>query len=151
MPFTSMASSATITPRIEMYTMLACSVHKPDIFRQNFPGVELGLQSFAVSDVKALNLSAPNTSPVIEIPVHLPQVPATNTDADDRDEPAPDPPKRGNQCASDPVVQAAVAKLTAGACVRFFLCCVRCKPRIVAWMRGGQPHFLRHPPTLRAL
>ncbi|KAF5330575.1 hypothetical protein D9619_005275 [Psilocybe cf. subviscida] len=111
MPFTSMAGSATIAPRIEIYTMLACSVHKPDIFRLNFPGVELGLQGF--SDVKALNLSAPNTTPVIEIPIHLPQMPAADADAGDHEEPTADPRKRGNQCASDPVVQAAVAKLTA--------------------------------------
>ncbi|KAJ8079128.1 hypothetical protein PM082_013416 [Marasmius tenuissimus] len=35
MPLSSMAMGATIAPRIEIYTMLACRVHKPDIFEES--------------------------------------------------------------------------------------------------------------------
>ena len=34
-PFSSMAMGATIAPKIEVYTMLACRVHKPDIFEES--------------------------------------------------------------------------------------------------------------------
>jgi hypothetical protein len=64
-PFTSMAASAKIAPRLEIYTALACSVHKPDI-----AGQEFGLHLLS---------GAPTIT-----------------------------------CGSDPVVQAAVAKLIAG-------------------------------------
>ena len=101
MPFTAIAMATTIAPRIEIYTMLVCSVYKPDIFKQNYPGV----------DASRLDLSAPNLASVAPsptlIPIYLPEL-------------ITEPPKSGNnstlpnQCASDPVVQAEVARLTAG-------------------------------------
>lgn len=75
-PFTAIAMSATLAPRIEIYTMLACSVHKPDIFERSY------MSSFMPS---ALNSNLIQNARASE-----------------------------NLCASDPVVQAAVAKLTAG-------------------------------------
>ncbi|KAF5369159.1 hypothetical protein D9615_009966 [Tricholomella constricta] len=101
-PFTAIAMSATIAPRIEIYTLLACSVHKPDILRQTLP--TLG-GSFDI----------PGISPIM--PPMLPEngkysqdfsVPRLGVQNDT------EVPKRpGGICASDPVVQAAVAKLTA--------------------------------------
>lgn len=101
MPFTSIAMSATMAPRIEIYTILACSVHKPDIFKQSFPGLELGL----VEERRQLPTD-PSTQLIDRI--YLPYLTnklgqATNTSV----------PTKPNLCASDPVVQAAVAKLTA--------------------------------------
>jgi len=109
MPFTSIAMSATIAPRIEIYTMLACSAHKPDIFRHNFPGIEFDLRSPTTS---ALDFRAPSsglpTSPDIYFPGIYPFLDSSPKNG------STIPPKKGNLCASDPVVQAAVAKLTAG-------------------------------------
>ncbi|KAF9444748.1 MFS general substrate transporter [Macrolepiota fuliginosa MF-IS2] len=70
LPFTAIAMSATIAPRIEVYTTLACRVIRPDIY----------------SDV-----SQPNTAVLSTVAETRPQ-----------------------RCAADPVVQAAVAKLSAG-------------------------------------
>ncbi len=101
MPFTAIAMASTIAPRIEIYTMLVCSVYKPDIFRQSYPGVDASRL-----DLSAPNLAAVASSPTL-IPIYLPEL-------------ITDPPQSGNkttlpnQCASDPVVQAEVARLTAG-------------------------------------
>ncbi|KAL0570808.1 hypothetical protein V5O48_011144 [Marasmius crinis-equi] len=35
MPFSAMAMAATIAPKVEIYTMLACRVHKPDIYYES--------------------------------------------------------------------------------------------------------------------
>jgi hypothetical protein len=63
LPFTSISTSATFAPRIEIYTQLVCAVHKPDIFES---------RAFTVAAAAA------------------------------------------SRCASDPTVQAEVAKLTTG-------------------------------------
>ena len=107
MPFTAIASSATVAPRIEIYTTIACSIHRPDIFGDKFqqldildfvqhsndyviPPVAHRSGSVDVSDVfmieKSLQINNPDT-----------------------------PPTRKQRCASDPIVQASVAKLTTGA------------------------------------
>ncbi|KAG5636197.1 hypothetical protein H0H81_008867 [Sphagnurus paluster] len=102
MPFTAIAMSATIAPRIEIYTMLACRVHKPDIFRQTLPSLG-GMFDF------------PGTSPILP-----PMIPANTTFNDnfgisssDMKNGGSTPDKPNNACASDPTVQAAVAKLNA--------------------------------------
>ena len=92
-----------MAPRIEIYTVLACSVHKPDIFKQSFPGLELGLVE------EPRQLSTHSSVQLIDR-VYLPHLTdklgrAANGSV----------PTNPNLCASDPVVQAAVAKLTAGA------------------------------------
>lgn len=85
-PFTSMSSSAKVAPRIEIYTVLACATHRPDIGSQGllsiFPA-STGLHSFKEWPESAGLFNA-------------------------------------STCASDPVVQAAVAKLIAGL-ILFFL------------------------------
>ena len=116
MPFTSIAMSATMAPRIEIYTVLACSVHKPDIFKQSFPGLELGLVE------EPRQLSTHSSIQLIDR-VYLPHL--TNKLGRAANGSVPTNP---NLCASDPVVQAAVAKLTAGAFSdpphpRISLCC----------------------------
>ena len=107
MPFTAMANSATMAPRIEIYTMLACRVHKPDVFKRNFPRLDWDLNMSDRNDA-----SIPSVTPeVYGVSVSaqiLPQPFAASQDNGTQT-----PPER-NTCASDPVVQAAVAKLTAG-------------------------------------
>ena len=99
--------SAMIAPRIEIYTTLACRVHKPDIFEQSFPGLELGLV-----DASRVFGQLPHTdSSGLSIDqIYRPRL-TDNSGRTTREKPTTKP----NRCASDPVVQAAVAKLTAGA------------------------------------
>ena len=122
MPFTSIAMSATLAPRIEIYTMLACSVHKPDIFRQNFPGIELGLHS-TIHEISGLDFRVPSSDIPTLSNIHVAHVfpgvyPFLDSPPNNGSTP---PPKKGNSCASDPVVLAAVAKLTAGKLSLYFL------------------------------
>ncbi|EDR03207.1 uncharacterized protein LACBIDRAFT_307381 [Laccaria bicolor S238N-H82] len=106
LPFTSIAMSAMMAPRIEIYTTLACRVHKPDIFEQSFPGLELGLvDAFEVFG----QLPHRNGSAGLFIDqIYRPRL-TDNSVRTTRESPTTKP----NRCASDPVVQAAVAKLTA--------------------------------------
>lgn len=116
MPLTSTITTATMAPRLEIYTMLACSVHKPDIFKQNYPGLELGLQaSSPVFPPSVFNTSTIPT-PLFDLhasPVYFPGIsPFLGSILMDESESEDLPPSRRNQCASDKVVQAAVAKLS---------------------------------------
>ena len=95
--FTSAAVGATLAPRVEIYTMLACQVHKPDIFRENYPLPQIPIHP----------------------PIFLPQTSAIDSRSspshvfwENPATPSSDPAKR-NLCAKDPVVQAAVARLSA--------------------------------------
>ncbi|RDB23050.1 putative membrane protein C14C4.07 [Hypsizygus marmoreus] len=103
-PFTAIAMAATMAPRIEIYTLLACSVHKPDIFRHSLPSLNgtSGLPLPGISAVtpgsKFISLQFNTTMPFI-----LPMSGLKNNTE----------PGKPTLCASDPVVQAAVAKLTA--------------------------------------
>ncbi|KAF8163650.1 major facilitator superfamily domain-containing protein [Crassisporium funariophilum] len=127
MPFTSIAMAVTIAPRIEIYTMIACSVHKPDIFRQNFPGLELGTQGFSANRSSGVDkfryFAEPGqayNSPLEPLYFQDTVTLAGPWSKNDEDI----PPNRRNLCASDPVVQAAVAKLTAviAACMGILSC-----------------------------
>jgi hypothetical protein len=50
-PFSAMAQGATLAPKVELYTMLACRVLKPDIFEEGIfdPVVPTTLLSVASS------------------------------------------------------------------------------------------------------
>jgi len=89
-PFTSAVGSAKIAPRLEIYTILACSVHKPDIAGRDFGHVLLGL-------------------PVFALPPHF----HGHTGLDSFTAGASSS-FNASTCGSDPVVQAAVANLMAG-------------------------------------
>lgn len=93
MPFSSIAWSSTIAPRVEIYTQLACAVHSPDLY-----------------DDKLLGLISTNTTP-LEAPLEIEQDRHITVFFRDMLE----PPKNANsnRCASDPVVQTSVAKLAA--------------------------------------
>jgi len=92
-PLTAAVASAKIAPRLEIYTVLACSVHKPDISGQDF-GHVLG-------------------PPVFALPPHSYGLTGTSLDSFRS--------FNASTCGSDPVVQAAVAKLMAGLSVCFSL------------------------------
>ena len=112
-PFAAMAGSATITPRIDIYTTLACSFIRPeygDGLQQQLDILGGFLHSNDCSSsyripaaAVAHQSSCMNISDVIIFDKSF----QTN---------GPDtPPTRKQRCASDPVVQAAVAKLTSRA------------------------------------
>lgn len=111
----SLGFSAIIGPRVEMYTALACRVHAPGLELQYEPNGMLHLaQPHAVLFVDTtktlydgLNLLDDLTAPVVSaqsVSVYVP------TDTGSQQSSVPD----RDQCASDPVVQAAVAQLSAG-------------------------------------
>lgn len=106
MPFTSIATSATLAPRIEIYTTLACSIHRPDIYRQQQDILDFVQQSNEYGTPAVAHQSSSGSADISD--VFMIEKTIQFTDADT-------PPTRKQRCASDPVVQAAVAKLTAGA------------------------------------
>ena len=118
-PFASIAMSATLAPRIEIYTMLVCFVHKPEIFREACPPPSY--RHAAPTSVQR-NRSEPIVSRLDTPPAHATESVGLWLDEgklsewgwvgeDTREKP-------GNACASDPVVREEVAKLTLG---KFFV------------------------------
>ena len=109
-PFTAIATSSTITPRIEIYTTLACSFLRPD-----------GGESFQQPDFFGFLHS--NDCRIPAVAHQSSCVDVFMIDKSLQTNGADTPPTRKQRCASDPVVQAAVAKLTTGAyrIVFFFL------------------------------
>ena len=108
MPLSAIASSLTVAPRIEIYTTLTCSILRPDYGdspqRPDILGY-LHSNDYRIPTVahQSSNLSCVDVSDVFMIDKSL-QANGADT-----------PPTRKQRCASDPVVQAAVAKLTTGA------------------------------------
>ena len=103
LPFTAIAFSSTITPRIEIYTSLACSLLRPHYGESlQQPANILDFLHSNDCRVRAVDhqSSCVDISDVFMIDKSL-QINAADT-----------PPPRKQRCASDPVVQAAVAKLS---------------------------------------
>jgi hypothetical protein len=109
LPFTAAAMAATLAPRIEIYTILACSVHKPEY-------------TMHLSKLPDSNLLVSKSSPGFGTSPSMPANFATEQDIartyftglPDASNDTEGDNKSSNRCASDPEVQAAVAKLTAG-------------------------------------
>jgi hypothetical protein len=92
-----MAASATVAPRIEIYTLLACFVHRPDIFKiPQTVGAHAGFPTGAPVFTDVTSRVFASSASVLGL--------QNGTDAT----------AQPSLCASDPVVQAAVAKLTVG-------------------------------------
>ncbi|KAG2157241.1 major facilitator superfamily domain-containing protein [Suillus clintonianus] len=110
-PLASIGFSAVIGPRVEMYTVLACRVHAPALQYEPNSMLHLAQPYSMLSKNMAktlhvdFNLDEPSAASVSAQPVSL-YVPAN---PGPQQEHVPD----RDQCASDPVVQAAVAKLSA--------------------------------------
>ena len=102
MPFTAIATSSTIAPRIEIYTTLACSILRPDYGEVPQQADNLGFLHSNECRISAMahQSSCVDISNVFMIDKSLQTIGADT------------PPTRKQRCASDPVVQAAVAKLT---------------------------------------
>ncbi|KAG1891162.1 MFS general substrate transporter [Suillus subluteus] len=112
-PLASIGFSAVIGPRVEMYTVLACRVHAPGNELQYEPNSALRLAqphsmlSMGAASTLHDGLTLDDPSAPIVSPQHVSlYVPA---DTGDQQSHVPD----RDQCASDPVVQAAVAQLSA--------------------------------------
>lgn len=118
-PITAIATSSTIAPRIEVYTMLACSVHKPDIFKETY---RLGRPLYD-DDILYNSLLVHQVAPS---PTAREGFWAGNV----MNGTVPNPPGQ-NLCASDPVVRAEVAKLTTSEW-NFLLPSLMAKDRICA-------------------
>ena len=120
-PFTAIAASSTITPRIEIYTSVACNFLRPDYGEIPSPQQPAtNILGFLHSDdcripVLASQSSCGDISDIFMID-NLESLQINAVDA---------PPTRKQRCASDPVVQAAVAKLTTGA-YRFIIITSTC-------------------------
>ena len=101
MPFTAIAMSSTITPRIEIYTSLACSFLRPDYGESlQQPANILGFLHSNDCRIPAVA----HQSSCVDADVFNDKFLQING--------ADIPPTRKQRCASDPVVQAAVAKLS---------------------------------------
>lgn len=100
-PLSSIAMSSTLAPRVEIYTRLACQVHKPDVYKQAYAGLDLGYGHAALDT--AVNFSAAFDAAWGQTDVNRKSGGVLLSAA-----------MKPKDCASDPVVQAAVAKLTAG-------------------------------------
>lgn len=88
-PLSTIAGMMTMAPKLEIYTLLACSVHKPEIFRdrQFLPSY---IPSYLQLNTDPIDITFP---PSFDI--------AFNNGS-----------SKTTECAADPVVLAAVARLT---------------------------------------
>lgn len=101
-----MAGSATITPRIEIYTTLACSFIRPDYGETP---QQLDILGYLHSNDCRIPAVAHHQSSCVDISDVFMIDKSFQTIGVDT------PPTRKQRCASDPVVQATVAKLTSRA------------------------------------
>lgn len=123
LPFAAIATSATIAPRIEVYTMLACNVYRPEyvsadsVAKQLAPPY-LGHYSFFFTP-------GISTGTFSEQPFFLTNPGLWGNQTCTSVTAALDAPYEtggvSQRCASDPEVQAAVAELTAGELYEFFI------------------------------
>ena len=119
MPFTGISASSTLALRIGIYTTLACSVLRPDYGESPQQPDIVSLLQLHSNDCRIPAVVQPSSCVDISDVFMIDKSLRTNgTDT---------PPTREQRCASDPVVQAAVAKLTTSAyTVVFFLCNSTC-------------------------
>ena len=102
-PITVIAGSSTITPRIEIYTSLACSFLRPEYGES--PQQPANILGFLHSNDCRIPTVDHHSSCVDMSDVFMIDKSLQTYDADTS-------PTRKQRCASDPVVQATVAKLT---------------------------------------
>ena len=114
LPLLSIPVAVTMAPRIEIYNLLACSVHRPEIFDLSLVGSASNAAQGHHNVYSQLTFN--NTTATTYHTQFVPQilldrrrspVDAISLFSSDSESPQ-------SRCASDPVVRAAVAKLTAG-------------------------------------
>lgn len=116
-PFSAGIKSATLAPKVEIYTQLACRVHKPDIYDSQTwdagdafskaltPRAEVGRSVESDLSFPWAPIIRSNNSPLVGTPEDpRPVVLAGRATGK----------KPASPCAADPTVQAAVARLSAG-------------------------------------
>ncbi|KZP29860.1 MFS general substrate transporter [Athelia psychrophila] len=114
----STASAITAGPKVEIYTELACRVYRPEYLEQyTLPSSTTGHGLFSPlpSDRASLSILSLSFSPVDAYLRRHQQVYFVARDAETHTKPEGN--GTTNQCASDPQVQAAVAKLSAAIAV----------------------------------
>lgn len=74
-PLTTIATSACMAPRIEVYTLLVCSHHRPDVYREMFPRTVANIISSLVAG------GSGNKSPCAADPTVQAEVAKLNTGA----------------------------------------------------------------------
>lgn len=116
-PLSSLGFSALVAPRVEMYTVLACRVHAPEYEPHDLhlvqPQSMLTMNATWTQDGFTLDVPIAAHGSVQPVSLYIPASPSPSKQhisESDR-----------NQCASDPVVQAAVARLSAGPFVVFLV------------------------------
>lgn len=98
-PITTIGYAAAFAPRVEMYTQLACRVHRSESFPDSLFGQPLVPHVPEVSTNPSYTLFIPNASY--------------------------EDPETRKECTKDPVVQAAVAKLSASMSqVVYYVVCI---------------------------
>lgn len=113
LPILSIPAAVTMAPRIEVYNLLVCSVHRPEIFDLSF----IGTQSNATHGrYNVYSESTINTTTSLAYQTQF--VPNISNQRRAQVDPmflySSNPESPQSRCASDPVVRTAVAKLTAG-------------------------------------
>lgn len=114
-PFTASAMGMTMAPRVEIYTVLACSRHKPEYARHLKLSKDMGLPYDDYLDDVSPILPLPPIAlgaAIVDRDIHPTAANDTiyfeSSASFDREAAAKD------KCASDPEVQAAVATLAMG-------------------------------------
>ncbi|KAH0827047.1 major facilitator superfamily domain-containing protein [Lanmaoa asiatica] len=105
--------SALLSPKVALYTALACRVHKPEYITHShhlpsftFPPTH-DLVAINAADIPISYVSDGSKTAADTVSIHLPNSAYTRLDY------IQDEPDSQQKCASDPVVQAVVAKLNA--------------------------------------
>jgi len=101
--------SATLAPRVEVYTTLVCAVHRPDILKQSFSNVALDHHARSHHDPIEITSSESRHFLNFKSPSEA------NRNSPNR-----------HLCAADPVVQAATAKFIAGQILASYLATIPC-------------------------
>lgn len=113
-PIGSIGFSALLAPKVALYTALACRVHRPEYITNHylhslaFPPTH-NLAATNAPDVPIPHASDGSETAVDTVSILLPN--STCTASSDYSQNGPDSEQK---CASDPVVQAVVARLNAG-------------------------------------
>ncbi len=121
LPLLSIPVAVTMAPRIEIYNLLACSVHKPEIFDLSLVGSASSATEgrHNVYSQLTFNTTTATTYHTQFVPQILLDQRSESVDPISLFSSDPESPQ--SRCASDPVVRAAVAKLTAGEPKIYFL------------------------------
>lgn len=110
-PFSAIAKTSSLAPKVELFTMLACRVHKPDIFNESYTvnGTDIISKTLATLPPRALEkLPTVNINNTYDDSLNMGDAQSALVKRSRLHKGKPASP-----CAADPTVIAAVARLTA--------------------------------------